>query len=37
LRWDYTKGPSNWTHSHIVTYTNGKRTIVTIYNGKWRA
>jgi hypothetical protein len=37
LRWDYTKGPSNWTHSHIVTYSNGKRAIVTIYNGKWRA
>lgn len=37
LRWDYTKGPSNWTHSHIVTYPNGKRTIVTVYDGKWRA
>ncbi len=37
LRWDYTKGPSNWSHSHIVTYPNGKRTIVTIYAGKWRA
>lgn len=37
LRWDYTKGPSNWTHSHIITYPNGKRTIVTIYNGAWRA
>jgi hypothetical protein len=37
LRWDYTKGPSNWTNSHILTYENGKRTIVTIYNGKWRA
>lgn len=37
LRWDYTKGPSNWTHSHIITYPNGKRTIVTVYNGAWRA
>jgi hypothetical protein len=37
LRWDYSKGPSAWSHSHIVTYPNGKRTIVTIYNGKWRA
>lgn len=37
LRWDYTKGPSNWTHSHILTYPNGKRTIITIYNGAWRA
>lgn len=37
LRWDYTKGPSSWSNSHIVTYPNGKRTIVTIYDGKWRA
>lgn len=37
LRWDYTKGPSNWTNSHILTYPNGKRTIVTCYNGAWRA
>jgi hypothetical protein len=37
LRWDYAKGPFNWTHSHIVTYPNGKRTIITIYDGKWRA
>jgi hypothetical protein len=37
LRWDYTKGPSNWTHSHVLTYPNGKRSIVTIYNGKWKA
>lgn len=37
LRWDYAKGPSSWTHSHIVTYPNGKRTIVTVYADKWRA
>jgi hypothetical protein len=37
LRWDYTKGPSNWTHSHIVTYPNGKRSIITIYADQWRA
>ena len=37
LRWDYTKGPSSWTQSSVVTYPNGKRTIVTFYNGKWRA
>jgi hypothetical protein len=37
LRWDYTKGPSNWTNSHVVTYSNGKRSIITIYEGKWRA
>jgi hypothetical protein len=37
LRWDYTKGPSNWTHTHIVTYPNGKRSLITIYANKWRA
>lgn len=37
LRWDYNHGPSSWTHSHIVTYPNGLRTIVTMYQGKWRA
>jgi len=33
----YNKGPSSWSHSHIIVYPNGKRTIVTICNGKWRA
>lgn len=32
---DYAKGPSTWSHSHIVTYPNGKRTIITLRNGKW--
>lgn len=36
LRLDYNKGPSSWSHSIIVTYPNGKRTIITFYNGKWR-
>lgn len=33
----YNKGPSSWSHSHIVTYNNGKRTIITMKRGKWRA
>ena len=37
LRWDYATGPSSWSNTHIITYPNGKRTLVTIYNGKWRA
>ena len=37
LRWNYAVGPSNWTQSEVITYGNGKRTIVTFYNGKWRA
>lgn len=33
----YNRGPSSWSHSVIVTYHNGKRAIVTLKNGKWRA
>lgn len=36
LSQDWNKGPSSWSHSHIVTYPNGKRTIITAYGGKWR-
>lgn len=37
LDMDYNKGPSSWSHSHIVTYANGKRAIITMKDGKWRA
>lgn len=33
---DYNKGPSSWSHSHIVTYKNGKRAIITMRGEKWR-
>ena len=33
----YNVGPSSWSHSHIVTYPNGKRTIITQRKSKWRA
>lgn len=33
----YNKGPSSWSHSHVVTYPNAKRTIVTLWQGRWRA
>jgi len=36
LEQEWNVGPSSWSHSQIVTYPNGKRTIVTFYNGKWR-
>lgn len=36
LRMSYTTGPSSWSHSHIVTYPNGCRTILTLWNGKYR-
>lgn len=35
--WDYTMGPSSWSHSHVVLYPNGQRAIITMKNGKWRA
>lgn len=37
FKWTYNWGPSSWTHSHVVTYPNGKRSIITIYADKWRA
>lgn len=37
LRLEYNHGPSGWTHSDIITHENGKRQIVTFFNGKWRA
>jgi hypothetical protein len=34
----YNKGPSSWSHSHVITYPNGKRSIITLQkNGNWRA
>jgi hypothetical protein len=33
----YNKGPSSWSHSHIVTYKNGKRAIITLRGKKWKA
>lgn len=33
----YNKGLSGWAHTHVVTYTNGKRTLVTMVDGQWRA
>lgn len=36
LRMSYNKGPSSWSHSHIVTYANGCRAIVTCWRGRWR-
>lgn len=33
----YNVGPSSWSQSHILTYGNGKRAIITRRNNKWRA
>lgn len=33
----YNRGLSSWDHSHIVTYPNGARTIITMMEGRWHA
>jgi len=33
----YNRGPSSWSHTMIVTYKNGKRALVTLFRGAWRA
>jgi len=33
----YAKGGSSWAIGHIITYQNGKRTIITCKNNKWKA
>lgn len=33
----YNRGLSSWLHAHILTYPNGKRTILTMNNGKFHA
>ncbi len=35
--WDYTMGPSSWSWSHVVQYSNGQRAVITLKNRKWRA
>lgn len=37
LKLEYTSGPSSWLNSHAVIHPNGKRQIINIINGEWRA
>ena len=37
FRMGYNHGPSSWSHSHVLTYENGKRAIITMYLRNWRA
>lgn len=37
LRFSYMKGPGSHSVSHIVTYKNGTRAIITVWGNKWRA
>jgi len=34
---EYASGPSSWLHSHCVIYANGKRSLINIIDGQWRA
>lgn len=33
----YNRGLSGWMHTHIVSYATGKRSLVTMWDGRWRA
>jgi len=37
LRLEYNKGPSSWLHTHCVIYPNGKRQLISVISGRWRA
>lgn len=37
LRLEYNAGPSSWFNAHGVTYANGKRALLMIVDGEWRA
>lgn len=37
LKLEYNRGPSSWLHTHCVIYKNGKRSLINIIDGKWRA
>lgn len=37
LKLEYTRGPSSWLNTHCVVYANGKRSLITIIDGQWRA
>lgn len=34
---DYTSGLSSWMNTHCLVYPNGKRQLINIINGKWKA
>ncbi len=37
LRLEYNQGPSSWLQTHCVIYANGKRSLISVINGRWRA
>lgn len=37
LRMEYNTGPSSWLNCHALIYPDGKRTLISIIDGRWRA
>lgn len=37
LRLEYNSGPSSWLHCHALIYPDGKRTLLAVIDGRWRA
>lgn len=37
LKLDYTSGLSSWMNTHCLVYSTGKRQLINIINGKWKA
>jgi hypothetical protein len=37
LQLEYNQGLSSWMNTHCLVYTNGKRQLINIINGRWRA
>lgn len=37
LRLEYNAGPSSWSQAHCALYENGKRQLIHLVDGKWRA
>jgi hypothetical protein len=37
LKLEYNRGPSSWMNTHCIIHENGKRQLINIINGKWRA
>lgn len=33
----YNRGPSSWSHSHVLTHVTGKRQMITMWGGQYRA
>ncbi len=37
LKLEYTHGPGSWLNTHCATYATGKRSLITIVDGRWRS